>query len=82
MFLSHLLPMVTYFQFSEFHLQIRLFTAGTVLQSGGSTWSNNLTHLMNTSVFLAAKQDLEIFPDYQTHSLKKHVSNESKNQVS
>lgn len=82
MFLSHILPMITYFKFSEFHLQIRLFTAGTVLQSGGSTWSNNLTHLMNISVFLAAKQDLEIFPDYQTHSLKKHVSNESKKQVS
>lgn len=71
--------------FSDFRVSfvnMVFFTAGTVLQSGGCTWSNNTIHLMNTSVFLAAKQDLEIFPAYLTHSLKKHVSNESKKQVS
>lgn len=37
---------------------------------------------MNTSVFLAAKQDLELFAAYFTHFLKKRISNKRKKQMS
>lgn len=79
MFFSHLWLLI--FIISEFHSWISFFSLLEQLCSQGSTWINNITHPMNTSVFLVAKQDVEIFPAYLAHPLKKYVSNESKKQA-